>query len=121
MKLKHEYVRSVAMVADMHVGSRFGLCPAKYETSTGDTISHAMNTGQKQLLTYWNDYVAKMRSFNIDTVFLVGDVFAGVNFKESGLYLMTTDLNEQLEMACELLKPLVKNTKVCVWSGTPYH
>jgi UDP-2,3-diacylglucosamine pyrophosphatase LpxH len=121
LKLEHEYLRSVALVSDMHVGSVFGLCPERYVSGVGGEVSKAMNAGQKQLLESWKDYVVRMKKFKVDTVFLVGDIFAGVNFAENGLHLITADMNEQLEMACELLKPLVGGTKVCVWSGTPFH
>ena len=105
----------------MHVGSRYGLCPKKYLSPTGDELSMAMNAGQKSLLESWNLFLTKMKEMEIDTIFLVGDVCAGANFKEGGVYMMTTDMNEQVEMATHLLEPLCKGKKVAIWSGTPYH
>jgi len=121
MRLEHKYLRSIALTADLHVGSRFGLCPGAYISPTGDELGMAMNAGQKNLLESWNLYVAKMKEMKVDTVFLVGDICAGANLKEGGVFMMTTDMNEQVEMATSLLKPLCKGKKVGVWSGTPYH
>jgi len=121
LKLEHEYLRSIALLSDMHVGSRYGLCPKKYLSPTGDELSMAMNTGQKALLESWNLFTSKMKEMQIDTVFLVGDVCAGANFKEGGVFMMTTDMNEQVEMAAQLLESICKGKKVAIWSGTPYH
>jgi len=121
MKLVHEYLRSVALLSDTHVGSRYGLCPYKYLTSTQDELSAAINPGQKQLYESWLAYVRRMDEMKVDTVFLIGDICSGTNFRESGVHMMTTDMNEQVEMAASLLEPLCKGRKVAVWSGTPYH
>lgn len=88
----------------------------------GTNLAEAMNEGQKQLLESWENYVHIMRNeFKIDTVFIVGDAVAGVNIKESGLGMLTTDIDEQVDAALNLLEPLCKNKRVGVWSGTHYH
>lgn len=119
MKLVHEYLRSIALLADMHVGSRFGLCPKNYVSESKNPIS--MNPGQGELLASWEKYWKVMDSMQVDTVFLDGDIMAGTNFKELGAFMMTTNMNEQVAMATRLLAPHVSNRKVYVWSGTPYH
>lgn len=120
LKLEHEYLRSIALISDTHVGSRFGLCPEKYVSVEEDTI--APNRGQRQILESFRDYSRRMRDdFKIDTVFLVGDMMAGLNIKEFGVFMKTTDMNEQVEMATQVLNILCKGKRVAVWSGTPYH
>jgi len=122
VRLSHDYVRIVALVSDLHVMSRFGLCPEGFIATDGSPLSEAMNSGQRRLLGYWKDFVKTMRNgLRIDSVFIVGDVCAGVNPKESGRWMMTSDLDEQVEASLKLLEPLCKNKKVGVWSGSAYH
>lgn len=122
VKITAEYERAIALAADLHVGSRFALCPEKWITSSGGRLDKLMAKGQQQLLTYWRDYVEKMRrDFHVDTVFLVGDIIAGKNEREYGCGLITADLTEQVEGAIKILEPLCKGLNVHVWSGTPYH
>lgn len=122
IKLDRKFVKVIAMVADLHVGSRYAVCPDDYiSPKDGQNLSAGMNKGQKQLLEYWKDYCKKMDELHADTVFIVGDAIQGINPAGKGLGVMTTDLDEQIEMAIKLLKPLCKNRDVMVWSGTPYH
>jgi hypothetical protein len=121
-KLEHEYIRSIALVADLHTMSRYGLCPKNLLGKEGGDLSASINAGQRQLLESWENYIKTAREdFNIDTVFVVGDAIAGINPKECGLMMMTTDLDEQTEAAIKLLEPLCKNKQVYTWSGTAYH
>jgi len=122
LKLTHEYKRVVALISDLHVGSRFALWPEDY-TSPFDksNISAMMNPGQKRILSYWKDFVKTCIDFKVDSIFLVGDATAGYNPKEHGMYMMTTDIEEQVEATVRLLEPLCKGRKLAVWRGTPYH
>lgn len=119
---KRKIVRSIVAVADMHVGSRYSVCPDNYVSpKDGVKISSQMNSEQKQLLEYWRHFCKVADEFKCDTVWVVGDTIAGTNPLEKGIGLMTSDLDEQVDMACLLLTPLVKKRKLQIWSGTSYH
>lgn len=120
MRLVHEYQRSIALLSDTHIGSRFGVCPTGYVTEATKNPIMA-NPGQENLAASFEKYWLKMEEMKVDTVFLIGDIMAGTNFKEQGVYMMTTDINEQVAMATLLLKKHCTNKKTYVWSGTPYH
>lgn len=119
--LKHKYKRVIALVSDLHVGSRYAVFPERYSSEGGNDLSAMMNSGQKKILEYWNDFLRVCKDLKVDSVFLVGDATSGMNPKEFGLFMMTTDLDEQIEAAEVLLKPLFRGRKAAVWSGTPYH
>lgn len=122
IRLSHDYVRSIALVSDLHVLAEHGLCPEGFVGRQGGDRSASMNAGQRKLLEYWKDFTRIMRDeMKIDSVFIIGDAIAGINPKECGLMMMTTDINEQVEAAIKLLYPLCKNKRVGVWSGTAYH
>jgi len=122
VKVSAEYERSICLISDLHVGSRYALCPEKWLSREGGSFDSLMIDAQRKLLEYWNDFTYKMRhDFKIDTVFIVGDVCAGVNPKQYGAGLITSDLTEQVEGAIKLLTPLCKGRKVHVWSGSLYH
>jgi len=116
-----EYLRKIALVSDTHVGSRYAIFPEGFYGKEGNLLSAAMNDGQKTLNKYWYDYVEKCDELDVDTVFLVGDMIQGVNRKDFGQYILTGDMDEQVDACTELLKPLCKDRKVGVWSGTRYH
>lgn len=119
VKLTAEYERAIAMIADLHIASIYGLNDPRWLPSFYP--SHVVKAS-KQLYSYWVNFTNKMRNeFNIDTVMIVGDVIAGSNPKEFGVDLLTPDLNEQVELALKLLTPLCKGLNVHVWSGSPYH
>jgi len=120
-RLIHDYERIVALISDLHVGSRYGLCPEDFVAEDGTRISSSMNDGQRKLLSYWYDYINKMNDLQVDSVFILGDVCAGANPKESGRFMLTPDIDEQVQMAIKLLTPLCEDRKVAVWSGTAYH
>ena len=120
MRLVHNYQRSIALLSDTHIGSRLGVCPSGYVTEATKNPIMA-NPGQENLASSFEKFWDKMDEMKVDTVFLVGDIMSGINFKEMGMFMMTTDINEQVAMATLLLKKHCIHRKTYVWSGTPYH
>jgi len=125
VKLSHNYSRVIALIADLHIGSRYSLCPDKWVLhDPAGQVTGTFMPGEEQakLLTYWKDYTKIMRNdLKIDSVFVVGDVIAGINPRECGKHMITPDPTEQVEEAIKMLEPLCKNKRVAVWSGTMYH
>ncbi len=118
-KITNIYQRIIALVSDLHVGSIYGLFPENYVMRDGNTIG--LNEGQKKILGYFKDFVKTCKDFKTDTVFIVGDIISGVNWKELGRAMLPCDMDEQIKACAELLKLFGKEVKLCVWGGTPYH
>jgi len=115
------YKRVVALVSDLHVGSRFAICGPVWLDKEGGNIGAARNEGQKRIYEHWKFYLRMCNKWNVDTVLLLGDLISGTNFYERGIQQMTTDLDEQKRHAIDLLVPLCKNRKVFAVSGSTYH
>jgi hypothetical protein len=114
-------VRKILALADMHVLSFYGLAPEKWQGEDGSVI-HA-NEGQKLLFRYWKHLMStvnKEEKWHPEEVWVVGDVFAGLNPVERGRGVRGS-LDEQMKCAVELLEMLPDDVLVKVWSGSAYH
>jgi len=120
LELSHKYKRVIVLISDLHVGSRYAPFPPTFKGAR-ENQPFGLNQGQITLNQYFFDFVDICKELKADTVFLVGDIMGGYNPKDPGMYLLTSDLDEQCMAAYELLKPLCKGRQVGVWAGTPYH
>jgi hypothetical protein len=111
--------RTLAFIADLHVGSRYALNPPEYTTVEGIKIK--LNGGPLEIWQYWIDFCAKCDEAGVDTVVILGDMLDGQNHKENGAMLITSSLDEQKECASEILSRIVKNRKLIVIGGSGYH
>ena len=114
----------IGIIADVHAGSRYAVFPEDFVTKEGNELR--INEGQRQILNSWNDFVSKLKSRNINALFLLGDMVQGKNPKEFGIDLMTPDLDEQKSAVYELLSPFEKDIRegkitLAVVSGSGYH
>lgn len=111
--------RVLSLTADFHVGSDFAVFPEGFRAQGGKRIW--LTKGQKVLLKHYYSYVKSCDELNVDTVVLPGDIIEGLNFAEAGAGLCVDGLDNQENAAVLLLKPLVKNRKVYIISGSGYH
>jgi len=111
--------RSIAFVGDLHVGSRFAIAPENYTTREGNVLR--VNEGQLTLYKYFQDFCEKCDELEVDTIFLMGDLVEGPNPRGFGRNLVMVDLNDQINMAVELLRPLCEGRKVYGVEGSGYH
>jgi len=116
-----EGARRILALADLHVLSHYGLAPEKWVGEDGSEIR--ANPAQQRLLRYWKHLmkiVNERDEWEVEEVWVVGDVFSGLNVLEHGRRVRGT-LDEQLRCATELLSMLPSDATVKIWSGTPYH
>lgn len=113
MKVK----RILGLYSDLHVGSSVAIFPKSYRTRTGRHIP--ISKGQAQLLAYWNNMTKHFK--DCDTHIILGDLIEGLNKKEYGHGLMCGELNDQVNACAELLKPMVGDKKVLIFTGSGYH
>lgn len=119
VKRKDKHRRVIAFTSDLHALSAYALCPGNFHTMEGNPLQ--ATKAQMQLLNSWEKYIGKTNEFKCDTVCLVGDIIDGQNYRERGVQLMSTNLDDQIEAAVELLVPLCRGRRVYVWSGSGYH
>jgi len=104
----------------MHVGSRHAVFPDNFYSGLEGNLL-GLNKGQKMLLEYWEDFVEKCEKNRVDTVVLDGDIIHAQNRAEYGRYTMTTNLDEQVDAAYRLLRPLCDERDTYVFDATGYH
>lgn len=107
------------VVGDMHVGSNVSLMPP--EVYLGDAERRnkvSCNPVQKYIYRQWEDMISSVGK--VDACIMLGDAIEGANYKSKGLGLWTSDLNEQVKVASDLLG-MVKTKKYIGVQGSMYH
>jgi hypothetical protein len=118
-ELKKIFVRRIAAVSDLHLMSRYSLCPPDFMSKEENPL--LPNPGQIQLYNSWKSFCKTCDEWEVDTVLLAGDLVHGQNAKERGTGLMTTSTNEQITVAKKVLKPFLKDRSSHWVSGSGYH
>lgn len=119
---KKQVKRAIALISDLHVGSRYSIFPENFYSKEGNFLSGMMNSGQKEILDFWKKtFVPRCKYWNVDSVFLLGDLIHSTNRREFSMQLITPEVDEQKRAVVELLKPITRKKKVHVVSGTLYH
>lgn len=118
MKIK----RRIGLIADLHAGSNYGLCPPGFKNTSGNEIR--LNKGQRVLWEWWLEcrdiFIAK----KVDTIICDGDTVQGQNWIERGVKVLTTDMDEQIDMGKAALAPLFKIPtleRIHFIQGSKYH
>lgn len=107
----------LGLLADLHVGSAFGLWPADFRCSHGE---HKHTEYQKWLLDQFNKTVDSLPK--MDAVAIDGDLLDGESPVTKGKFTISPDIADQGAAAIRLLEPLRKKTKkMYLIRGTPFH
>ncbi len=118
-ELRKLFVRRFAAVSDFHLMSRFSLFPPTFKTSQGNIFQP--NEGQTQIYESFKKFCQVCDEWEVDTVLLASDLIHGQNHKEAGAGLISTNLNEQIELGEIVLAPLLKGRKSHWVGGSRYH
>lgn len=104
----------VAVVADLHCGSRWGL---RYKPNASDPYTSPAD------LWLWDCWTRLINIWpEVDLLILNGDLIDGSQRKSEGTSTLTTCIDEQVDIAINCLRPLVnKAKKVIRMRGTGYH
>jgi len=117
-----DIIHTILCIADFHIGHRYGLWPRNFKTDEGQLLEQ--NECQKRLYRYWRSLIKTAKKYGTKEIWIVGDVFGGLNPKEKGRWMLTVNLDEQNRAATMLLSELlstINKSKTYVWSGTKYH
>ena len=104
----------IVLVSDMHVGSIYALAPLT--SVPKDKQSPFILWVYEQWQKFCKDY------YDPDFLLLGGDLADGSSVKSLGVGALTTNLDDQENMAVDLLKMLIgKSTKIYGINGSGYH
>lgn len=114
-------MKKIAVLSDFHCGHKVGLTPKGYLPEQPVKERAEWVTANR---AYYNWYALQIaRNGPYDIIFLNGDLVDGRGTKSGGNELITTDMEEQCDMAVKLIReiPKAKNCKIVITRGTPYH
>lgn len=106
----------IVIVGDMHCGSLYGLA------HSSDVPENKSNAFIKWVFESWMDFTQKYNE--PDYLILIGDLADGSQVKTLGVDALSTDLDEQVNMANVLLRmivPVGSKTKIYGVNGSGYH
>lgn len=106
--------KKILILSDFHTGHKYGLAHTE----------HCVNNLQKTAYNFFEEGIKKYGPY--DVCFCNGDLIDGTGWRNGGKDLITTDLEEQADMAIKILRRvqfLNKKTplKFFFTRGTPYH
>jgi hypothetical protein len=104
------------VIADLHVGSRVGLCNVKSKCVPGGDAAAPIRAA---IYDKWVEATQGPWA-KPDVLFFLGDAIEGQNKKGFGFGTWTTDLLEQCDMAADLIR-MWKARQVYMVRGSGYH
>jgi hypothetical protein len=118
-------MKRVLVISDPHCGHLVGLTPpgwwvAEKDVDASRTKRNKYAATQRQCWQFYEEGLKKFGPF--DVAILNGDAIDGKGDRSGGTEQITTDREEQAEMAVAAVRPaLGKNTKLVMTFGTAYH
>ena len=107
----------VGIIADLHGGSNVSVCLPEF-TDRDHNMTYVANPVQMHL---WDKWCAMRRKMgHLDVLICNGDLVEGVNRKESGHGVITTNVHAQAYIAATLIKMIDAN-EIYVTEGSKYH
>jgi len=123
----------IVCISDLHCGHRTGLTPPSYQRLTKRLSNYTDNLGitydkshiwdkfyriENECYSWYENKVKK--HYAPDLLVINGDAIDGSSERSGGVELITSDRNEQIEMAIECIEIWGAQNIVMV-RGTPYH
>jgi hypothetical protein len=118
-------MKRVLILSDLHAGSMVGLTPPGWwvpekHTGASRTKRNKFARAQRECWAFYESSLKKYGPF--DVLLVNGDMIDGTGWRSGGTEQITTDREEQCEMAAYALrKPLSSGTKIVCTYGTASH
>lgn len=114
-------MKNIAVLSDFHCGHKAGLTPKGYLPNEPAQERSRWVNANKAYYNWYNQNIRKHGPYDI--VFLNGDLVDGTGKKSGGTEQITTDMEEQCDMAVRIIReiPKAKNCSIVITRGTPYH
>lgn len=107
-------MKRIVAISDLHCGHRIGLTPPDFVTRRSTKWSSA----QRQL---WTEYQRMVKAYSpVDILLVLGDCIDGRGEKSGSTELLTTDRQQQCDMAAACIDEWKADNIVMVF-GTAYH
>jgi len=112
--------KRMLVVADFHCGHEFGLTPPDWWVRDDTNNLHVTKAGnfQRELWRFYTETIDALKP--IDILIINGDCIDGKGERSGGVELLTTDRNEQVDMA-KVAVDYVDADVVRIIHGTRYH
>jgi hypothetical protein len=112
--------KRVAIISDLHCGHKAGLTPPHWQLTPADTTGKR-NKWVKVERALWREYDRRVKAVGpVDLLIVAGDCIDGRGPKTGGTELITTNRDEQCEMA-EYCINRWQAKKIVMVYGTDYH
>ena len=111
----------ILLIGDLHCGSRVGLMPPEVRVveEDGEVETHKQTSEIQRIL--WRKFMECVKDVGrVDITLVNGDVVDGYGVKDKGAEQWNTDINTQVETACECLSQ-IRSKRFVITQGTPYH
>ena len=110
--------KRVLVISDFHSGHVLGLTHPGFDYESGRKTETAHYAVRR---TIWNWYKERVTQLKPDIVIMNGDAIDGKGEKSGGTEQITTDRDEQCEMAIAGLQAIPRRPKLFMSYGTGYH
>jgi hypothetical protein len=113
--------KNIAILSDFHCGHKAGLTPKGYLPEEPAEERARWINANKAYYNWYNHHIRKYGPYDI--IFLNGDLLDGTGKKSGGTEQITTDMEEQCDMAVKIIREIPKNKKceIVITRGTSYH
>jgi len=113
-------------ISDPHSGARSGLTPPAFQQQPFDKSSVKRNKWATMQRENWQMFKKLLRKYEpFDMMFHLGDAIDGTGKRSGGTELITTSLEEQVDMAVDVCNAVrlhgKRGFKIVGVHGTPYH
>jgi hypothetical protein len=114
-------MKKIAILSDFHCGHKVGLTPSGYLPDDPAERRAGWIKANKAYYHWFKRHINAHGPYDI--VFINGDLVDGKGSKSGGTELITTDMEEQCDMAVKIIREIPKssNCKIIITRGTPYH
>lgn len=109
------------LCGDFHAGHLVGLTPPSRHARLAKTAPQAHHELERVRQALWAEFAKAVKAHGpFDFCVANGDLIDGRQDRQAGQELITTSIDEQCDMAAEILR-FLKAPHVTVTAGTPYH
>ena len=123
LTLTHTYPFRIGLMSDIHIGAVHSIFPKGFKDPYG--APYGLNPEQEKLWEYFEDFLTQLNKCKINTLIILGDLIAGKNRIEGGVYMMNVDLEIQKKACVFFIQHITETVpsieKILIFRGTPYH
>lgn len=117
MKGRSKSSKSLLILSDLHIGSKYSICSESPERDSDDNYVPSYN--QKKLNSAWFDCVDMIEQ-RPNALVINGEPIDGDNYKSMGDSVWSTELNDQLNDAEKMINTIKRDELIFV-RGSGYH